>query len=212
MKMIEKVGRTREEAVAEALCDLGVDIDQATVEVLEETASGKGLFGLLGSAKGIRVRVTVKEDTAQGAALFLREMLVNMGIPAQVEILRRSDNILLNISGPDIGVLVGMHGQTLDAVQYLVNLAVNKNRVDRERIVVDAEGYRQRREETLSRLAVKVAEKVKSQGKKEELEPMSPYERRVIHATLQDDTAVFTYSEGEEPRRRVIVSPQNNKE
>lgn len=213
MKVVEKTGRTEEEAVAEALRDLGVGMDQVKVEVLEEATAGKGLLGgLLGNAKGVKVRVSVKEDAAQGAALFLREMLVNMGIPAQVETLRRPDSILLNISGKDLGILIGKHGQTLDAVQYLVSLAVNNGRDERERIIVDVEGYRQRREETLQRLAVKVAEKVKAQGRKEELDPMSPHERRVIHATLQNDKAVFTYSEGEEPRRRVIVSPQSDKE
>lgn len=208
MKSIEKVARTKEEAVEEALRELGVNADQVQVEVLDEAPASKGLLGLLGN-KNVKVRVTVKEDIAQVAGLFLREMLVNMGVPAQVEIFRRPDHIALNINGKDLGILIGKHGQTLDAIQYLVSLAVNKNAAAKERIIVDVEGYRRKREETLRRLALKVAEKVSRQGKMESLEPMSPHERRIIHSTLQDNRDVFTYSEGEDPYRHVIISPQN---
>jgi spoIIIJ-associated protein len=166
-------------------------------------------LGFLG-AKVYRVKVTVKEDTSQTAGLFLRELLVNMGVTAQVEIFRRKDNVLLNINGKDLGVLIGKRGQTLDAIQYLVNLAVNKNYQEKERIIIDVEGYRRRREETLRKLAIKLADKVKRDKRKEVLEPMSPHERRIIHATLQGNKDVFTYSEGEDPYRHVIISPQDN--
>ncbi len=208
MKMVEKVARTKEEAVMEALEELGVGADRANIEVLEES-SKSGLLGLI-SSKTVRVRVTVKEDLAQAAGLFLREMLVNMGVLAQVEIFRRKDNTTLNINGKDLGILIGKHGQTLDAIQYLVNLSVNKNQTEKERIIVDVEGYRRRREETLRRLAVRIAEKVKREKRKQVLEPMSPQERRIIHAALQDFKDVMTYSEGEDPYRHVIISPQDN--
>jgi len=207
MKSVEKSGRTKEEAIAEALSDLGATEDQVEIEIFEETT--KGLFGFLG-AKTVKVRVVLKEDLSQKAGLFLRELLVNMGIPAQVEIFKRKDNITLNINGKELGVLIGKHGQTLDALQYLINLAVNKDKSEKERIVVDVEGYRRRREETLKRLAINVADKVKRERRKKVLEPMSPHERRIIHATLQGYKEVFTYSEGVDPYRHVIISPQDN--
>lgn len=205
MKSVEKVGRTKEEAIMEGIKELGVKPDQVKVEVLEETT--KGFLGLLGG-KAVKVRVTVKEDLAQAAGLFLREMLVNMGVLAQVEIFKRSDNTILNINGKDLGILIGKHGQTLDSIQYLVNLAVNKDQTEKERIIVDVAGYRRRREDSLRRLAMKMADKVKREGKKQVLEPMSPHERRIIHSTLQNDKHVMTYSEGEDPYRHVVISPQ----
>lgn len=205
MKSIEKVGRTKEEAVAEAIKELGVKPDKVNVEVLEEI--NKGFLGLLG-AKAVRVRVTVKKDLAQMAGLFLREMLVNMGVLAQVEIFKRSDNTILNINGKDLGILIGKRGQTLDSIQYLVNLAVNKGQVERERIIVDVAGYRRRREDTLRRLALKMADKVRREGRRLVLEPMTPHERRIIHSTLQSNKDVITYSEGEDPYRHVIITPQ----
>jgi spoIIIJ-associated protein len=208
MKMVEKIGRTKDEAVESALEELGVGLDRVKVEVLEEI-SKSGLLGLI-SGKSVKVRVSVKEDIGQTAGLFLREMLVNMGVLAQVEIFRRKDNTMLNINGKDLGLLIGKHGQTLDAIQYLVNLSVNKNQTEKERIIVDVEGYRRRREETLRRLALRIAEKVKREKRKQVLEPMSPQERRIIHATLQDFKDVMTYSEGEDPYRHVIISPQDN--
>lgn len=204
MKSVEKVSRTKDEAVAEALEELGVKPDKVRIEVLEETT--KGFFGLGG--KAVRVRVSVKEDLAQVAGLFLREMLVNMGVPAQVEIFKRTENTVLNINGKDLGILIGKRGQTLDSLQYLVNLAVNKNQTEKERIIVDVAGYRRRREETLRRLALKMADKVKREGKRQVLEPMSPHERRIIHSTLQTYKEVMTYSEGEDPYRHVIITPQ----
>ena len=186
------------------LKSLGVKPDKVRVEVLEETM--KGFFGLLGG-KAVKVRVTVKEDLSQVAGLFLREMLVNMGVLAQVEIFKRSDNTILNINGKDLGILIGKRGQTLDSIQYLVNLAVNKDQVEKERIIVDVAGYRRRREDTLRRLAMKMADKVKREGRKQVLEPMSPHERRIIHSTLQSNKDVMTYSEGEDPYRHVIISP-----
>ncbi|NLY75758.1 MAG: protein jag [Firmicutes bacterium] len=205
MKFVEKVGRTKEEAVAEALKELGAKPDEVKVEVLEET--NKVFLGLLGG-KSVRVRVSLKEDVAQQAGLFLREMLVNMGILAQVEIFKRPDNTVLNINGKDLGILIGKRGQTLDSIQYLVNLAVNKGRTEKERIIVDVAGYRKRREDTLRRLAIKLADKVRREGKKQVLEPMTPHERRIIHSTLQGYKEIMTYSEGEDPYRHVIITTQ----
>ncbi|TCL76329.1 spoIIIJ-associated protein [Hydrogenispora ethanolica] len=209
MKTVVKIAKTPDEAIAEALKELGVAREQTEIDVVEETS--KGLLGFL-TTKSYKVTVTVKEDLGQTAGLFLRELLVNMGVPAQVEIFRKKDYTTLNINGKDLGILIGKHGQTLDAIQYLVNLAVNKNRSEKERIIIDVEGYRRRREEALRRLAVKLADKVRREGRKQVLEPMSPQERRIIHATLQGYKEVFTYSEGEDPYRHVIISPQDFEE
>jgi spoIIIJ-associated protein len=209
LKSVIKIAHTKEEAVDEALRELGATPEQVRIEVIEETV--KGLLGFLGG-KAVKVKVSVKEDLGQAAGLFLRELLVNMGVTAQVEIFKRKDSTTLNINGKDLGLLIGKHGQTLDAIQYLVNLAVNKDQLEKERIVVDVEGYRRRREETLRHLALKVADKVKRERRKQVLEPMSPHERRIIHATLQEYKEVFTYSEGEDPYRHVIISPQDTVE
>lgn len=207
MKSVVKTGRTKEEALVEALKELGVGAEEVEVTVLEETT--KGLLGLWGS-KSVKIQVKVKDNPGQVAEFFLREMLVNMGVLGQVEIFRRPDHITLNINGRDLGILIGKHGQTLDAIQSIINLVVNKDREKKERIIVDVEGYRRRREETLRRLALKVADKVKREGRKEALEPMSPHERRIIHASLQEIKGISTYSVGEDPYRHVIVSPQES--
>lgn len=209
MRTIEKVARTKDEAVSLALQELGLPEEKAVIEVLEETNT-RSLLGLINTNK-IRVRVSERIEPAQNAVHLLREILVNMGILAQVELFRRPDNITLNVKGKDLGVLIGRRGQTLDALQYLVNLAVNKGTAEKERIIIDVEGYRKRREEILRSIALRTADKVRRQGKKEILNPMSPQERRIVHMTLQNQKDILTYSEGEEPYRRVIISPQELK-
>lgn len=206
MRIIEKEAKTKEEAVALALEELGITEDKVKVEIIEETNT-RSLLGLRNTSK-VRVRISEREDSSQQAVRFLREILVNMGIAAQVEVFKRPDQIVLNVKGEDLGALIGRRGQTLDALQYLVNLAINKHSDERERIIVDVEGYRKRREEILQKMALRTADKVKRQGKKEIMLPMSPQERRIIHLTLQNMDDIITYSEGEEPYRRVIVSLQ----
>lgn len=206
MRSVEIVARTKEEALELALKELNVEEDQVNIEVLEESSS-KGLLGLISVSK-VRIRVTIKEDVSQTAAHLIREILVNMGIPAQVEVFKRADHIILNITGEDLGRIIGRRGQTLNSLQYLMNLAVNKGRAEKERIIVDVAGYRRKREESLKRLALRSADRVKRYGKKEILYPMSPYERRIVHLALQNNDDIMTYSEGEEPHRRVIISPQ----
>lgn len=206
MRSVEIVARTKEEALELALKELNAEEDQVNIEVLEESSS-KGLLGLI-SVNKVRIRVSIKEDVSQTAAHLIREILVNMGIPAQVEVFKRTDHIILNITGDDLGRIIGRRGQTLNSLQYLMNLAVNKGRTEKERIIVDVAGYRRKREESLKRLALRSADRVKRYGKKEILYPMSPYERRIVHLALQNNDDIMTYSEGEEPHRRVIISPQ----
>ncbi|MGP2527361.1 RNA-binding cell elongation regulator Jag/EloR [Acidaminococcus sp. LBK-2] len=246
MNMVEKTGKTVEDAVQAALAELGVSRDQVDVEVLESSKSSiLGLFG----GRDAKVRVTVREEapaepetepavsegpaeaeditseadgesrdpaaekeaerqeTAAAAKAFLENVFAAMGMELLIEkfISRKDDEIILKIHGEGIGVLIGKHGQTLDALQYLTNLAGNKGHRDWNRVILDAENYRERRRQTLERLAKNLADRVKRTRKKAMLEPMNPYERKIVHMSLQNDPAITTYSEGEEPYRKVVI-------
>lgn len=229
MASLEKTGKSVEEAIEAALAELGVSRDQIEFEIVEEPS--KGLFGFLGG-KPARVRVTVKEEeepapaprkerterpapvagSAQTEAVvaaaksFLNGVFKAMKLDVKIEKMSHADHVTLNLRGDDLGILIGKHGQTLDALQYLTTLAAHRDSDERVKIVIDVEDYRKRREETLARLAHRLADRVKIRGEKVVLEPMSPHERKVIHTTLQDDLRVTTYSEGEEPFRKVVIA------
>ncbi len=205
MRSLEKRGRTVEEAVAAALEELGVEESETQVEILEEPA--KGLFGILGS-KDARVRVSVKESKEEAAMRFLGEVLSTMGYRTDVETSVADGYVFINVLGDDLGALIGRRGQTLNALQYLVNLAAMRETSGDERIVLDIEGYRKRRERTLQALARRIAERVRRTGYSVALEPMTAQERRVVHTALQDDPAVITKSDGEEPFRKVVIHPK----
>lgn len=203
MKIIEMTGRTVEEAIKNALNELKLTEDKVEVEVLEE--GSKGLFKLIG-ARPARIRVKVKRDYIYEAKNFLRDVLNTMGIKAEIRISEEEDTVKISLTGPDMGILIGYRGETLDSLQYLVSLVVNKgHETTYKRVVLDTENYRSKREETLKRLAQKVAGTVRRTGKLIRLEPMNPYERRIIHSALQEDRYVKTHSEGDEPYRRVVI-------
>ena len=158
------------------------------------------------SITNIRIRPENMQDVAEGPALdFLREITEKMGLELAVKAMENEECIYFDISGKDSGSIIGKRGQTLDSIQYLTSLVVNKDSAKYTRVIVDAENYRQKRERTLEQLANRLADKVRRTGKSVRLEPMNPYERKVIHATLQKNPAVTTRSEGEEPYRRVII-------
>jgi len=205
MTSIETTGKTVEEALKAALQQLGVGPERVEYEVLE--APSKGLFGLIGS-KPAKIRVTVKPlDRVAIAKEFLQKVLTHMKVNVTIEKLTHGDSVILNMRGDDLGILIGKHGQTLDALQYLTNLVANKEPGDdRIRIILDVEDYRQRRAATLTSLALRLADKVKRRGEKVVLEPMSPHERKIIHMALQGDSRIHTYSEGEEPYRKVVIA------
>lgn len=203
MKTIEIMGKTVEEALKSALNELKVTEDKVSVEVIDE--GSKGLFKLIG-ARPARIKVTVKRDSIYEAKNFLRDVLNSMNVKAEIRIRDENDAVKINLTGPDMGILIGYRGETLDSLQYLVSLVVNKdNNSAYRRVVLDTENYRQKREETLKRLADKMASTVRRTGKLIKLEPMNPYERRIIHSALQENPYVETYSEGDEPYRRVVV-------
>lgn len=147
----------------------------------------------------------LQEITETPAIDFLREVTLKMGLDLSINAMANEECIYLDISGKDSGTIIGKRGQTLDSIQYLTSLVVNKDSEKYTRVIVDAENYREKREKTLSQLADRLADKVQRTGKSVRLEPMNPYERKVIHATLQRNPAVTTRSEGEEPYRRVMI-------
>jgi spoIIIJ-associated protein len=203
-KTIEKTGRTVDEAIKNSLDELNITRDKVDIEILEQ--GSKGLFGLLGT-KLAKVKVTVKHDYAFEANTFLKNILNAMDIKAEIHIDDTEDGIKITLRGPNMGILIGHRGETLDSLQYLVSLVINKDCSGSQykRVVLDTENYRQKREETLKRLAQRLAQNAKATNKSIVLEPMNPYERRIIHAALQDNPYVKTRSEGEEPFRKVVI-------
>ena len=206
MKSIEVLGKTHEEALEKALKELNVTEDKVTVEVIE--AGSKGLFNFIGG-KPTKLKVTIKNDASVIAKEFLSKVLSSMNINAQFDINENKEEIDIKISGNSMGTVIGYRGETLDSLQYLTSLVVNKNGKENgeeyKRVVLDAENYRQKRQDTLKRVAEKTAYKVIHSKRAYKLEPMNPYERRIIHSTLQGREDIYTFSEGAEPHRRVVV-------
>ncbi|MFX0549879.1 RNA-binding cell elongation regulator Jag/EloR [Hathewaya histolytica] len=203
MKIIEATGKSVDEAVEKALEELGVSREEVEIEVLEK--GSKGFLNLIGT-KLSKVRVTVKKDFCKEAREFLQDMLDAMDIKAEIQVREDKNTIHINLDGEGMGLLIGYRGETLDSLQYLVGLAINKGLDEGyKRVILDTQGYRKKREETLIRLADKLAKKATTYGKKVRLEPMNPYERRIIHSALQNNSYVNTYSEGDEPFRRVVI-------
>lgn len=247
MRSIEKVGRTVDDAITEALIELGASTDEVNIEIIS-----KGSKGLLGfGAKEAKVRVTLKENETKeeieveeikeiipdkvsieveeeledsdesvvtskeeiqniigNAERFLEKLLKQMNIECKInsEIINNS-RVSISLEGKNMGIIIGKRGETLDAIQYLVNIVANKERKEYIKIMLDTENYRARREETLRRLAFKLSKKVQKSRKPIILEPMNPYDRRIIHSALQDSKFVKTHSEGKEPFRKVVITP-----
>lgn len=204
MDYIEITAKTVDDAITDALIKLGATSDQIEYEVLE-----KGSTGFLGFGnKPAKIKVC-KKFTVDG---FLRGFLNDIfkAMDMKVEILINLDeenrSIDVELKGEDMGVLIGKRGQTLDSLQFLINLAVHKNFETYYKVKLDTENYRNRRKETLENLAKNIAFKVKRTKRPVSLEPMNPFERRVIHSSLQNDKYVTTHSEGEEPFRHVVVT------
>ncbi|MCX7970790.1 MAG: protein jag [Negativicutes bacterium] len=240
MATVEKEGKTIEEAVELALSELSAREEDVDIEVLVPPSKGFLGIGarlarvrvsdrrgetagaVAGDSQVVLASQAGRADAGaaasragqQGVAAakdFLQAVFRAMGIPVSLEKLRSKEAVVLNLRGENLGVLIGKHGQTLDALQYLTGLVVNRRSdgEERTRIILDVEDYRRRRHDTLKKLAVRLAAQVKREGVSKVLEPMSSQERKVIHTTLQADRLVTTVSEGEEPRRKVVISPVN---
>jgi spoIIIJ-associated protein len=209
MRSIEQAGRNVEEAVQAALKALGVTREQADIEVLAEET--RGLLGILGHTEA-KVRVTAKPGVADKALEVLSQILQHMGIDATPEITSDdAEAVQINIHGDaDLGLLIGKRGQTLAALQLITAMMANREQPAevRKKVLLDAEGYRERRERALTSMAESAAERAKRTGREVRLEALTPRERRIVHMALADDPAVSTRSEGEDPERIVIVSPR----
>lgn len=207
MKSIEIEGKSVEQAVEEALNKLGVSSEEVDIEVLENP--NKGFLGILGQKQAL-VRVTLKTDPLEIGKNFVTETCKYMGLDVEVEGYEEDEYLKFDIAGENPGLLIGRRGETLDSLQYLTNLVINKKTSQRHRVIINTESYRERREETLKALAERLSEKVIKNRKSVVLEPMSPHERKIIHTALQDNADVKTFSQGEEPYRRVVIAPKDN--
>lgn len=224
---IEKTGKTIQDAIQAALTELNISEENAIIEVLEEGDAG-GILGI--GKKNAKVRVSIEDEVIEtedpvyygddenfegdpetpeeATALdFVSKVLSGIGVRGNISSHRDEDTIYINVSGRDVGAIIGRRGETLDAMQYLTSLVMNRHSEQRYRVVLDIGGYRKRREETLVSLAKRTAEKVVKVQKSYEMEPMNAAERRIIHSTLQEFPGVTTFSEGEDPTRCVIISP-----
>lgn len=196
--------KTVNDAITEACKALGVTSDKLDYKVVEEGSNG--FLGI--GAKDAQIEAAVKNSVSDVASDFLKDVFAAMNMTVVVDVKYNADDNEMNIdlSGDDMGVLIGKRGQTLDSLQYLVSLVVNKGNEDYIRVKVDTENYRERRKSTLENLAKNMAYKVKRTRRPLHLEPMNPYERRIIHSALQNDKFVTTHSEGEEPYRHVVIT------
>jgi len=230
---IEKTGKSVQQAINDALDEMGLSVDDVIIEVLDEGESG--LLGL--GRRPARVRVTAEEQPAAAgepsetaeyfgddeeyagdpetpeeaeASAYVAAILSGIGIHGKISSYRDGDTLHIDVSGQDCGAAIGRHGETLEAIQYLASLVANKYSEDRVRVILDIGGYRRRRENALISMAERAADKVVRSGMQYNLDPMTPAERRIIHSTLQSFPGVTTFSEGEEPERHVVIAPSQD--
>lgn len=201
MNKVEATGKTVEAAIANGLKTMGLTENQVEVKVLSEG----------GFLKSCRVELTQKLTDGQKALTFLEDILEKMQFKFIVDMQENENEVRLNLIGTDSGTIIGYRGEVLDSLQYLVSLVVNSDHDSFKRVVVDAEDYRAKREKTLEQLAKNLEKKVVRTSRYVKLEPMNPYERRIIHTALHDSKLVTTLSEGEEPNRYVVISPADGK-
>jgi len=204
MEYIEISAKSVDEALTEASISLGIPSSEIEYEVVD-----KGSAGFLGiGGKNAVIKARKKFSVEEGVKEFLKSVFhaMDMAVEIIVKVNEEEKLIDVDLKGEDMGILIGKRGQTLDSLQYLTNLAVNKNSDNYYKVKVDTEDYRKRRKDTLENLAKNIAYKVKRTKRSVDLEPMNPFERRIIHSALQNDKYVTTHSEGEEPYRHVVVS------
>lgn len=203
-RSVTKSAKTIDEAIDYALRELNLSSEDVEIEVIDE--GNKGFLGLIGSKEAV-VKVIEKNTEIKQAKEFLYSIFEKMNMNVNIKCEKKDDVLNIYLYGEKMGILIGRRGETLDSLQYLTSLAVNKGKENYIKINIDTENYRKKRKDTLVRLAKKLADKVLIYRRSITLEPMNPYERRIIHSTLQDNKLVTTYSIGEEPNRKVIISP-----
>ncbi|MFB5663519.1 RNA-binding cell elongation regulator Jag/EloR [Alteribacillus sp. HJP-4] len=207
MKTVKISGKTVDEAISLAMQKLEVNSqEEIEYEVLDQ--GSKGFFGIIGFKPAV-IEAAPKIDPVEEAAAFLRQVILDMQVDVDIELINKGRETEFQLIGKDIGVLIGKRGKTLDSLQYLVNLVANRNSDKYARIILDAENYRERRQEALEHLADRLADKARRTGRKVVLEPMNARERKIIHTALQNSTDIETYSDGTEPRRHVVIALRN---
>ena len=239
LKTVTKTAKTVDEAVEAAIAELGCTKEQAQIEVINEGSEG-GFLGVgkkdaevkVSFDDGVVAEATVADDASDdddtyygddesfegdavseaedAAANFVAEVLSGIGIHGNMDSYREDDTIYISVTGSDCGAAIGRHGETLEAITYMTNLIANKHSEQRVHVHLDVGGYRKHRESILKNLADKAASRVKRSGRKVVMEPMTPSERRIVHSYLQGVKGVTTHSEGEEPSRCVVVTPEEN--
>ncbi len=207
MREVTASGQSVEEAVQSALEQLNLSKEEVEIDVIDE--GKKGFLGLFGSALAV-VKVREKKNNIAETEEFLKNVSKNMGVDVEVTTTIVDNHVTFQLSGEKIAILIGKRGKTLNALQYLTQLIINKNGRNFHSVTVDAEGYRERRKETLIELAHRMSDKAKRIKRKVALEPMPAYERKIIHSALQDSSEVTTYSDGVEPHRHIVISPKDN--
>jgi len=209
MSSIEIEAKTTEEAIKKACEHLRLSEQDLDIEVLESRSAG--IFGLVGNKKA-RIRVTIKTDSSMAVAQQTLERIISlMSLDSKVSASKKDDDIVLNIEGNNAGILIGYKGRTLDALEFIVNKAVNKTAQKKVRVILDSENYKQRREESLRRRALKLGEQAKRTGKPITINALNPHDRRIIHLTLKGDPQVQTRSEGEGLLKKVHIIPNRKK-
>jgi len=204
LKSIEVQGRTEDDAIETALEQLGMSRDDVSVEIVEQARTG--FLGLKSTPAVVKVIYEAKEERTEQVDTFLTGLFERMDIEVDLDITEEEGSINVIMTGKDPGALIGRRGETLDAIQHLTNYVVNRSVSGRVRINLDAENYRQRRNEALESLAARTASKVIKYRRNMTLDPMNAYERHVIHTALQEHKSVTTFSVGSEPNRRVVVA------
>ncbi|MGE5391773.1 MAG: RNA-binding cell elongation regulator Jag/EloR [Deltaproteobacteria bacterium] len=203
LRTIEKKGKTVDEAIKSALDELGCDIEDVKIEIMEEPS--KGLLGL--GKKPAVVRISVRQTPEEETRMILEDLLNKMKIDYVINSVEfDSGRVRINITGKDMGLLIGRKGETLNAVQFILSLIVNRDRAEKVHITLDVEDYRKKKEESLEALALRLSDKVKKTRKNVVMRPMTSQERRIVHTALQSDPQVTTYSLGDEPNRKVVIS------
>ncbi|MFB1051710.1 RNA-binding cell elongation regulator Jag/EloR [Paraliobacillus sp. JSM ZJ581] len=205
MRQVTASGQTVKDAVQSALKQLNTTEDQVNVEIIDE--GKKGFLGLFGSKRAI-VKVSISENPIQLAEDYLVDILTNFTEEkVSVERTVQGNTIYFELTGKNMAMVIGKRGQTLNAIQYLVQIMLNRKAKERHQVIVDAEGYRERRKQTLVQLAYRLADKATKINKHVSLEPMPSFERKIIHGALQDNQMIETYSDGADPHRHVVIKP-----
>ncbi len=208
MLVIEKEGRTEEEAIQKALDELQVTRDQVKIDVIEKA---KGSFLGLGGSKNAKVRVIFGGEKSGTAVTILKEILKEMGVTVNCEVTEETaERITISIASEESAIIIGRHGKTLESLQFIINIILNSKSETQTKVILDSENYRTKRQETLERLAHATANQVIRSARAKTLEPMNPFERRIIHMALQGDNEVETYSIGEGISRRVCITPKGS--